>query len=65
MIPHEIEVGNPQVTYVHADSPASIAGIKEGDIIVAINERETGNIQTAVKLIRINLGKEINLKIKS
>ena len=64
MIPHEIEVGNPQVSFVHENSPASMGGMQTGDIIVSINERKTENIQTAVRLIRINLGKEINFKIK-
>ncbi len=64
MIPHEVEVGSPQVTFVHANSPAAIAGIQTGDVILSINERKTDNIQTAVRLIRINLGKEINFQVK-
>ena len=64
MIPHEVEVGKPQITFVHQDSPAYFSGIKQGDIILSVNNREANNVQKAVQLIRINLGKDIDLKIQ-
>jgi regulator of sigma E protease len=64
MIPHEVEIGSPQITFVHPDSPAYNSGIKQGDIIMSINGREINNVQKAVKLIKMNLGKEIEIKLK-
>tara|TARA_B110000196_G_C21143654_1_gene665265 strand:+ start:1972 stop:3093 length:1122 start_codon:yes stop_codon:yes gene_type:complete len=64
MIPHEVEVGKAQITFVHQDSPAYTAGVKPYDVILSVNNREADNVQKAVQLIRINLGKEIDLKVQ-
>ncbi|MCX6003700.1 MAG: site-2 protease family protein, partial [Chloroflexi bacterium] len=70
MIPHLEAVNNILtdtgelfVQEVVANSPAAEAGIKAGDIILSINEEQILNVSDYERIINLNLGKEITIKI--
>jgi len=44
--------GGVEVTFVEADSPAWNAGIREGDILIAINRETVQDIESYIKIIR-------------
>ena len=52
-----------QITQVLENTPASIAGIKMGDIIVNINENEFENISQIQEYAANNIGNELNYQI--
>lgn len=71
MIPHLEAVNNILtdtgelfVQEVVANSPAAEAGIKAGDIILSINEERILNVGDYERIINLNLGKEITIKIR-
>ena len=65
MIPMErpVEDGGVQVESVAERSPAELAGIESGDIILEIDGQEVKIIEDIQQVINANLGKEITLII--
>ncbi len=55
---------NPKVGKVIPNTPAHQVGIKEGDIILSVNQKEIRNWNEAVEVIRNSKGNPISLKIK-
>ena len=64
MIPHNLVIGQVVAKEVVPNSPAAIAGIEPGDIILRVNEKPVHNISELQRYIHLNLGKEITLLIK-
>jgi regulator of sigma E protease len=64
MIPQEVPAGQAQITFVAPDSPAAKAGVKEGDIILAVNGRTVQNVADASYLIRLNQGETMTWTIR-
>ncbi|HEY8489607.1 MAG TPA: M50 family metallopeptidase [Dehalococcoidia bacterium] len=58
MIPREVAVGQVVVEEVAAGSPAAEAGLRPGDVILAVNGREVRNLADLSYFIRLNLGGE-------
>jgi len=65
MIPRDVPVGLTQIAQVIDGSPAQEAGLKEGDVIFAINGHEVRNVQELGTQIRLNLGETVTMKIRS
>jgi regulator of sigma E protease len=63
-IPHEESIGRPIVQAVISESPAEAAGLQQGDIIYSIAGRDAKNVTTASRLVRINMGREIDIRVK-
>jgi regulator of sigma E protease len=64
-----VKVGAPdpkvvQIVGVSPDSPASFAGIQNGDIVLSVNEATVTDTQNLSDLIRQNLGKQVSISIK-
>lgn len=63
-IPHEESIGRAVVASVVPGAPAAEAGFKNGDVIYEIGGREAKNFSDASRLIRLNLGKEIDIVVR-
>ena len=59
-----IPAGNLKVQEVVAGGPADRAGIKVGDVILAVNGRSASNLDEVVSIISSHPGEEIELTIK-
>lgn len=64
MIPHNTLIGQVIVDEVRPDSPAAIAGIRPGDTILSVNDKQVNNSYDVHRHIQLNLGKEITLLIQ-
>ena len=63
-IPHEESIGRAVIELVVPDAPAEAAGFLSGDVIYEIGGREVTNVAAAWRLIRLNLGKEIDVVVR-
>ena len=64
MIPRDVATGLTQIAQVIPDSPAAEAGLKEGDVIFAINGNEVRNTAEVGNQIRLNMGETITMNVK-
>ncbi|HWO94275.1 MAG TPA: M50 family metallopeptidase, partial [Dehalococcoidia bacterium] len=64
MIPQEISIGRPIIADVVPDSPAAEAGLQPGDVIYEAEGRETRNLADLSRAIQLNLGEQLDLKVK-
>ena len=64
MIPREQSVGRAVITQVVPESPAAGAGIKQGDIIQTIDNRDIPSVQDASYNIRLHLGENIPIEVQ-
>jgi regulator of sigma E protease len=64
MIPRDVATGLTQIVQVIPDSPAAEAGLKEGDVIFAINGNEVRNTAEVGNQIRLNMGETITMTVK-
>jgi regulator of sigma E protease len=62
MVPHEVLTGQLVVDEVAPNSPAAMAGIEVGDIILSIDNKTVTNIGD-LRYFQLNLGKEVPLVI--
>ncbi len=65
MIARDVSVGLTQIAQVMDGSPAQEAGLREGDVIFAINGHEVRNIQEVGTQIRLNLGETVTMRVRS
>ena len=63
-IPHEESIGRAVIAAVVPDAPADLAGLEQGDVIYSIGGRDAKNVETASRLVRLNLGREIDIRVK-
>ena len=63
-IPHEESIGRAVVASVVPGAPAEAAGFMNGDVIHEAGGREAKNFADAGRLIRLNLGKEIDVLVR-
>ncbi len=64
MIPHDIVLEKVQIKEVAQDSPAQIAGIEAGDIILEIDNRPIKNRSDVFILVQRNLGSQIHILLQ-
>ncbi len=64
MVPHDVVIGEVSVKEVAPNSPAAVAGIEAGDIILSLNGKPVQNNGDLTRYIHLNLGKEVNLVVK-
>lgn len=64
MVPHNVVVGQVAVEEVAENSPAAMAGIKDGDIIISINDKPINNTSDLSRYIQMNLGGEITILVE-
>lgn len=64
MVPHDVVVGQVVVKEVAENSPAAMAGIKEGDTIISVNDKPINNASDLNRYIQMSLGKEITLLVE-
>ncbi len=64
MVPHNILVGQVVVDEVVPSSPAAMAGIEAGDVILRVEGEPVRNASNFQRYIYLNLGKEITLLVK-
>jgi regulator of sigma E protease len=64
MVPHDVVTGEVLVEEVAPNSPAAMAGIEAGDIILSLNDKPVHNIGDLHRYTHLNLGKEVNLVVR-
>ncbi len=64
MIPGDVEIGQVQVENVAPNSPAAMAGIETGDIILSINDQPVDSNAKLNQYIKDNLGKETTILVQ-
>lgn len=64
IIPHNMVMEKVQITDIAPGSPAQIAGIESGDILLKINNRDMDNRGLVGYNIQLNLGKPVNLLLQ-
>ncbi len=64
MIPHDIAVGQVVVEDVYPNSPAALAGIMPGDILLEANGEQIRNTNDWSRNIVLSLGKEMSALVK-
>ncbi|MBA7664484.1 Regulator of sigma-W protease RasP [subsurface metagenome] len=65
LFPRAADVGQVEVAGIAPDSPAAVAGIETGDIILSVNVQPVDSYDSLHQYITDNLGKEITLLIQS
>lgn len=63
-IPHQEAEGRAVITEVIPDTPAAEAGLLAGDVILAIEGRETKNLTEASRYVRIYQGQTIDITVR-
>ena len=63
-LPHEESVGRAVITTVVVGGPAEAAGLRNGDVIYEVGGRTAKNVNDAGRLVRLNLGNEIDILVK-
>ena len=64
MVPYNLVVGQILVEEVAINSPAAIAGIEPGDMILRVNGKSVHNTGDLHRYVQLNLGKEITALVK-
>jgi regulator of sigma E protease len=64
IVPHDVVTGEVLVEEVAPNSPAAVAGIEAGDIILSLNDKPVHNIGDLYRYTHLNLGKEVNLVVE-
>jgi len=64
MVPHNIVEGKVVVQEVAAGSPADIAGIKAGDLILEVNDNKINNSGDLSRYIQIGLGANVAITVQ-
>jgi len=64
MVPRDVITGQVIVEEVAPDSPAAVAGIEAGDIIISVNEKPVKSNSDLQRYIQFNLGKETAILIE-
>jgi regulator of sigma E protease len=64
MIARDVSVGWTQIAQVMDNSPAQEAGLREGDVIFAINDHEVRNTQEVSTQVRLNLGETVTILVR-
>lgn len=64
MLPNETIEGKIMVRNVFPDSPAHRAGLRTGDVIAAINDKEVMQLQHLQMLVNAKLGQSIKLQVQ-
>jgi regulator of sigma E protease len=63
-LPHEESISRAVVAGVVPGAPAEAAGFEQGDVIYEIDGRDSQNVSDAGRLIRLNLGNEIDVLVR-
>ncbi len=63
MIPHDVLTGQVVVNEVATESPAAMAGIESGDIILGMDNKPVRNISDLHRYIQLKLGTETTMLI--
>ena len=63
-IPHEQSIGRAVIEQIVPGAPAEAAGFQTGDVIYEVGGRDANNANAAGRLIRLNLGKEIDVVVR-
>jgi len=64
MIPRQVAVGPAFIDKVEPDTPAAVAGLQPGDVILQLNGEAVKNVQEVGRIIRLNLGETITFTVK-
>ncbi|MFC1949652.1 RIP metalloprotease [Chloroflexota bacterium] len=64
MVPYDVTVGNVTVKEVADGSPAVIAGMRPGDIILSISDKTVRNTGDVSRYLQLNIGNEIDIDIR-
>ena len=64
MIPQNVTVGSVMVTKVLPDSPAESAGMRSGDIIIRVGDREVDNQSDLIRMITLGAGSEMRWTVE-
>ncbi len=64
MVPHDVVIGQVVVEEIAENSPAAMAGIRAGDTIININDKEINSTLDLSRYIQLNLGKEITILVE-
>ncbi|HXG35468.1 MAG TPA: M50 family metallopeptidase [Dehalococcoidia bacterium] len=63
MIPRDVPVGPNQIVEVLPDSPAAQAGLRPGDVVLAVDGDDVRNSEELGRQIRLNMGSTIDMRI--
>ncbi len=64
MIPRQVSPGPTIIDAVEPGSPAAAAGLRAGDRILELNGEQIKNVAETGRLIRLNMGEEIDFKVQ-
>lgn len=64
MVPHNVLVGQVMIEDVAPNSPAEMAGIRPGDMVLGINDKTVRNNRDLQRNIQFNLGEEVTILIE-
>jgi len=64
MIPRQVPVGLVTIAEAVPGSPAQEAGLRPGDVILAIDGHEVRNLQEVGRLVRLHMGETLEFTIK-
>ena len=64
MVPHDIVVGQVQIQEISAGSPAELAGMKVGDIILSVNGKTVNSVGDLSREVQMHLGARVSIELK-
>lgn len=64
MVPHDVVTGEVKVDSVAVDSPAAVAGIQPGDVILSVNNHEVQNSNDLRMYLALYLGTDIPVVVR-